>query len=172
MMFQKNEYVMYETSGVCQISDIACPDFAKATERQYYFLKPLHSPCDCIYVPVGNETKLRIRKILTRDEANKLISKIPELEAKWIDDDNVREEAYKSALQSFDCYEWVKMIKSLYLKIDERKQDGKKPIQMDQKYMGMAEDYLHGELSVALDIPIEKVREHISIRVHEVETEE
>lgn len=166
-MFQKNDYVMYESTGVCRVQNIDCPDFAKKENRQYYFLKPLHSPCDQVFVPVDHAPGIRMRKILTKEEANTLIEKIPEIEIVWVSDDKSREEAYKQALKSFDCYEWVKIIKTLYLKIDERRQDGKKPIQMDEKYMGMAEDYLHGELSVALGIPVEQVRSYIAGKVRE-----
>lgn len=158
---------MYGAAGVCQIEDVRCPDFAKAANRKYYFLKPLHSPCDCIYVPLENESALR--KILSRQEATELIEKIPDLEAKWAQEDNVGEESYKKAFQSYDCYEWVKMIKSLYWKIDKRKQDGKKPIQLDEKYMDMATDYLQGELSVALGIPLENVQQCIIQKVQESE---
>jgi len=164
-MFKKNDYIMYESMGVCQIQNIGCPDFEKDKEKIYYYLKPLHSPCDQIYVPVNNE--LKMRNILTKQEANELIDKIPEIAASWINDDTVREETYKEAIKSLDCYEWVRVIKSLYLKIDERRQDGKKPIQMDEKYMSMTEDYLHGELSAALEIPMDEVKQYISSKIQE-----
>lgn len=40
-------------------------------------------------------------------------------------------------------------------------QNGKKPVQIDQRYMKRAEDFLYGELAVALDIPYESVNAYI-----------
>lgn len=164
-MFQENDVVMYEATGVCRVQKIGYPDFIKEQKRQYYFLKPLHSACDNIFVPVDNGAKMR--KILTKEQAAKLVEEIPGMEATWIEDDSNRETVYKEAVQSFDCRELLKIIKCLYLKITERKNEGKKPLQMDERYMAIAEDYLFGELATALDIPIECVREHIAEKVQE-----
>lgn len=168
-MFQKDDYVMHESAGVCRIAGVEERDFMQGEKKQYYILKPLHSPCDSIFVPVDGHIKMR--NILTREQANELIEKIPEIEADWLDDDTAREQSYKDAFRSFDCYEWVKIVKSLYLRISERKQDGRKPLLMDEKYLGLAEEYLHGELSVALDIPVNKIGSYIARRIRESEME-
>jgi CarD family transcriptional regulator len=164
-MFRENDYVMYASAGVCKVQKIDYPDFIKEKNRKYYFLKPVHSFCDSIFVPVDNGSKMR--RVLTRKEAEELISQIPQIETQWIDEEAAREEEYKKAIQSFDCYELVKMVKSLYLKMAERKKEGKKPLQTDEKYMDMAESYLHGELAVALDMPIDNVRQYIESKVSE-----
>ncbi|WP_066648961.1 CarD family transcriptional regulator [Christensenella timonensis] len=166
-MFQQDDYVMHESAGVCRVAGVEERDFMQGEKRRYYILKPLHSPCDSIFVPVDGNIKMR--NILTKEQANELVEKIPEIKAEWLDDDSAREQSYKDALASFDCYEWVKVVKSLYLRISERKQDGRKPLLMDEKYMAMAEDYLHGELSVALDIPLDKIRPYIARRIREAD---
>lgn len=161
-MFQENDYVMYGSVGVCQVEKVDCPEFAQKEKKQYYFLKPLYSVCDSIFVPVDNGAKMR--KILTRQEANELIAQMPQMDADWVDG---TEEKYKQAIQSFDCYELAKMTKCLYQKINERKKEGKKPLQADEKYINMAEEYLFGELSVALGIPMETVGTYIAQKVRQ-----
>ncbi|MEA5003776.1 MAG: CarD family transcriptional regulator [Christensenella sp.] len=165
-MFQTDDYVMHESAGVCRIAGVESRDFMQSGQaKQYYSLKPLHSPCDSIFVPV--EGDVRMRDILTRSEATELIDKIPNIEADILDDDSTREQICKDALQSFDCYEWVRIVKSLHLRISLRKQEGKKPLLTDEKYLMLAEDYLHGELSVALDIPLDEIGPYIARKVRE-----
>ncbi|MDL2236382.1 CarD family transcriptional regulator [Christensenellaceae bacterium OttesenSCG-928-K19] len=163
-MFKVNDYVMYATAGVCQVQKVDYPDFLKDGKRKYYFLKPLHSMCD-IFVPVDTEVKMR--KVLSREEANELLEQIPNMEEVWVEDDSSREAVYKEAIQSFDCRELLKIIKCLYLKISERKKEGKKPLQMDEKYMNTAEQFLYGELSVVLDIPMDEVSDYITKKVQQ-----
>lgn len=166
-MFKENDYVMYETAGVCQVIKVDYPEFLKDNKKQYYFLKPLNSLCDNIFVPVDSEAKMR--KVMTREEATELIENIPSIEIDPELDASMCEEICKKALQSYDSYELVKMTKALYLKSLERKNDGKKPLQSDKKYLSTAEEYLFGELSVALDIPIAKVSQYIAKKVKESE---
>lgn len=161
-MFEKNDYVMYGTAGVCLVQKVDYADFMNEKKR-YYFLKPLHSMCDRIFVPVDGGAPMR--KVLTKSEADELIAKMPSMETDWLEDDNAREKAYREALQKFDCYELAKMAKCLYRKVAERKNEGKKPLQMDEKYLNTAEEYLFGELAVALEIPVDGVVPYITGKV-------
>jgi CarD family transcriptional regulator len=162
-MFNKNDYVMYGSAGVCKVQKVDYPDFIKEKTRKYYFLKPINLSCDNIFVPV--DTEALMRKVITRNEADALIRKMPDIEAMWGDEDAAREDEYKKAIQSFDCGELAMVVKSLYLKIQDRKKEGKKPLQTDEKYMDMAEEYLYGELAIALEIPVEKVQGYIEEKV-------
>ncbi len=162
-MFNKNDYVMYGSAGVCKVQKVDYPDFIKEKTRKYYFLKPINSSCDNIFVPV--DTEALMRKVITRTEADALIRQMPDIETMWGDEDAAREDEYKKAIQSFDCSELAMVVKSLYVKIQDRKKEGKKPLQTDEKYMDMAEEYLYGELAVALEIPVEKVQDYIEEKV-------
>ncbi|BDF57945.1 hypothetical protein CE91St36_07620 [Christensenellaceae bacterium] len=168
-MFNKDDFVMHESAGVCRVCGVEERDFMQGGKKQYYILKPLHSSCDSIFVPVDGN--IRMRNILTKQQADELVAKIPEIEAEWLDDDAAREQSYKDAFHSFDCYEWVKIVKSLYLRISERKLEGRKPLLMDEKYLHLIEEYLHGELSAALGIPIEKVGPYIARHIRESDME-
>lgn len=61
--------------------------------------------------------------------------------------------------------EWIKIIKTLWLRNQQRLSQGKKITAMDRKYFKMAEDNLYGELSVSLEIPKEKMEEYITEKV-------
>ena len=65
-MYQLNDIVVYESSGVCRICDIQELSFSEDTApNTYYILAPLFSPGDVIYTPV-NSTKTVFRPAINR----------------------------------------------------------------------------------------------------------
>ena len=48
------------------------------------------------------------------------------------------------------CEEWVRVIKTIYLRKQKRLQSGRKVTAVDAKYGRLAEENLYGELAVAL----------------------
>ena len=99
------------------------------------------------------------------EEAAELIDSIPSIGNLWVADERQRELNYKQAVNSCDCREWIKIIKTLWLRNQQRLSQGKKITAMDRKYFKMAEDNLYGELSVSLEIPKEKMEEYITEKV-------
>lgn len=61
----------------------------------------------------------------------------------------------------------MQLIKSVYSKNQALAGSGKKPGKTDQEYMKRAEGLLHGELAVALEIPVDQVEEYIRSRVED-----
>lgn len=57
---------------------------------------------------------------------------------------------------------------SIYNKKQFLEQQKKKFGKVDERFMKIAEEMLYGELSVALDIPKEKVQEYIALRVKDI----
>ena len=67
---------------------------------------------------------------------------IQEIETLWVPFEKGREELYKEALKKCDCKEWIKIIKTLYLRKQERLAEGKKAVSIDEKYLHIVEIYL------------------------------
>ena len=74
---------------------------------------------------------------------------------------------YKEAIRTCNCVEWVRIIKTLYLRKKSRLAAGKKVTSSDAKYLHLAEEILYGELSVVMGIPKDEVETYITHRVHE-----
>lgn len=166
-MFEKGEYIIYGTKGVCKVADITTIDMEGATkDRLYYVLEPLGVSGSKVFTPVGN-TKIIMRRILTKEEALHLIDGITNIGQLGVANDKQREEKYKEALKSCDCTEWVKVIKSLYLRKQERVSQGKKLTSMDERYLKTAEDTLFSELSIPLDISKEEMENFITDKIEE-----
>ena len=79
-MFQPGELLVYGTTGVCRVEEIATPDLTRADRgRRYYLLRPLHQD-GVIYAPVDSG-KVAIRPVISREEAETLIDLIPSVRA-------------------------------------------------------------------------------------------
>lgn len=168
-MFEKGEYIIYGTSGVCKIEDITTMDMASVPrDKLFYVLIPSSQKGGRIFTPVDNPKAL-MRRILTKEEATKLIDEIPGIEELWITNEKMREEKYKECMRSGDCREWIRIIKTLYLRKLERSAQGKKITATDERYLHMAEDYLYSELEIPLEIPKGKMEAYITERIQNMQ---
>ncbi len=152
-MFAKGEYVVYGNKGVCLILDVSRIDLPGVDQdRLYYVMQPIHNTNGTVYLPIDS-TKAVIRKVMSKDEANKLIRDIPDIKELAVPDEKRREASYKEALKTCSVYAWVSIIKALYARKNERQAMGKKITALDERYLKAAEHELYGELSIALGIP-------------------
>ena len=77
-MFNKGDKVIYGQTGVCVVEDIAQRELIKNVKRLYYKLKPIYQQNNIIYAPAQSD-KVFIRSIISREEAEELISKMPDI---------------------------------------------------------------------------------------------
>ncbi len=77
----------------------------------------------------------------------------------------------KKAIGTYNCYELVRIIKTLYLRKETLLQQKKSACQVDSKYLQIAEDLLYGELAIPLEITKEQVVSYITGQVQQMESE-
>lgn len=168
-MFEKGELIIYGSKGVCEVTDISTINISGVSkDKLYYILRPVNDRDGRVFTPVDSE-KTIMRRILGRGEALALIGSIPDIGHLWVADERQREQNYKQALNSCDCREWIKIIKTLWMRNKERLSQGKKITAMDKKYFKLAEDNLYAELSASLGLPQEKMQEFITEKVEQME---
>lgn len=161
-MFEVGEYVVCGSKGVCVVENITTLNISGVDrERKYYILKPLYMTGSTIYVPVDGSGE-SMRRVLGRDEAQKLIREIPNVPLLVITNDKLIEQMYKECIKTNRCEELIKIIKTIYLRKQKRIQDGRKVTAVDAKYFRLAEENLYGELAVSLDLPRNEVESYIS----------
>lgn len=159
-MFSKGDLVLYGVYGVCEIGDISTVDIPGIDkERLFYFLYPKDSKAK-IYIPVDGNTS-KMKKLLSKEEAQELLKSIPDMEPLKIRDKRKPEDSYKEAVNTGDRRELIKLIKCIYFRNKERQEKGKKNTAIDERYMKVAEDLLYQELGSVLEIPKDRVLEHI-----------
>lgn len=157
-MYQAGEFIVYGTSGVCRVEAVGKPPFDTEEDKLYYTLAPV-SGTETIYVPV--DSSVFTRPVISRAQAEQLIQTIPTIELDGFASHSMRmsSEHYQAVLQSHDCRELVQLIKTVSAK---SRRSGRRVSQVDQRYRKRAEDLLHGELAVALGIPLSEVQPYIA----------
>lgn len=163
-MFSIGSLIVYSGTGVCRVEAIGPPPFDPHCKTDYYTLTPLRGS-GTIYVPVNS--KVFMRPILSRESAQQLIHRIPEIQRASLDGLDYRSLAqrYRDFLGTHSCEDLVQLIKTVYTKSKNNTQSGKKPSKVDQDFQKRAEFLLHDELSAALDIPFDQVGEYITQQV-------
>ena len=110
-MFEIGDYIVCGNNGICTVESIGTIDVPDVNpDRLYYILQPVYAKGSVVYIPVDNE-KIVMRKILTKEQAQALIDKIPEIETIPELNDKLREEKFKECLRHHDCTDWIRIIK-------------------------------------------------------------
>lgn len=169
-MFKVGDLICYENRGICKVENITELNLPGATKGQkYYELKPVFEESGKIYSAVGNN-KVMMRYMISKEEAKQLIDDIPSIPEMWIGDEKQREIKYKEAMQSCDCRQWVSIIKTLYLRRQDRLLQGKKTTNTDDRYFKKAEENLHGELAMALGVKKDEMVDFIEERLQALQS--
>ena len=137
-MFKINDYVVYKRD-VCQI--IGIKDTLKLS------------------VPITNDFGY-LRSIISKEEAINLINDIVNVEV-INNNDRLIENTYKELIRSNKLLDLVKIIKTTYLRNDNRLKNNKKISDKDNFYFDKAEKYLYNELSISLNMNYEEVKKYV-----------
>lgn len=164
-MYQIGDLIVYGSTGVCRVEALETPRHRPGEEeRQYYLLRPLYQD-GTIRIPV--DTKVFMRPVISREEAEKLIDAIPGMNAEVYHERNFTQLAahYQEALGSHECSDLIELVMSIYAKKQDAESKKRKFGQVDARFMKRAESLLYGEFSVALGIPFDDVQGYIASRV-------
>lgn len=157
-MYKKGEYVVCGNNGICQVDGITTLNLEGVDkDRQYYLMRPVFSNGSTVYRPADTDDG-SIRPALNKEEADALIKEIPSIETIPIADEKTLEKTYRDLIHSCDPKSLVKLIKTIQLRKEKRLLKGFKVTALDSRYFKQAEDFLYGELSIALDIPRPEVK--------------
>lgn len=164
-MYEKGEYVVYGQNGICLVQDVVQLQMSGAEKsRLYYVLIPEVNSSNTIYIPVDNE-KLVIRRVLSVQEAEALRKEIPQMEPLEVTAEKLREVEYKAALRSCDCRQWARLIKTLYLRRQERLSQGKRMTATDERYLRQTEECLYQELAMVLGEEKKELQEKLAAQI-------
>jgi len=167
LVYKIGDLIVYGSEGVCRVDQVGHldnPRFDKSIE--YYTLLPLYRDGK-VYTPV--DTTVSIRPVISKDEAEEMISGITDVTPEIFETRNLREpeEHYKTRISTHRCADLIYLIRSIRLKRHKLTGLGKKLGVIDERYMKRAEDMLHGEFAVALSIPKDSVAEYIAGKLDE-----
>ena len=123
-MFKVGEYIVYGMSGVCKVVEIGPMSLSGVeSDMLYYTLLPVYTKGSRVFTPVDN-AKVIMRPVITKTEASDLINEIKNTALIEEADDKHRELAYKEALKTCECKEWVGIINTVLKRKEERLAQG------------------------------------------------
>lgn len=163
-MYKINDYLVYG-KDVCKVCEI---EEKKFNNEDYYLLRPVKDPSLKIEIPVSNKTN-KIRDLITKDDIEKLIQEIPEIQT-ISTDEKFLESEYKLLLANASHKDLIKIIKTTYLRNKERENNNKKRAEKDTKYFELAEEYLYNEFSIVLGYTFEQTKDYIINQVKKLTT--
>lgn len=160
-MYKENDYVVYK-HDVCKIKNIINDEKAN---QSYYVMTPIDD--DSLIIKIPTNIKVGLRDIISKEEAESLIKEIKNIEPlKNIDEKNLFIE-YKELLNKGTHIDLIKIIKTTYLRNNERINKKKKISEKDDTYFNMAERYLYNELCISLDKSTDEIIKYITEIVNE-----
>ena len=156
MKLDVNDMVMYSGVGLCKVVDIRMEKLA-GEERKYYILNPENNTSTTtVYVPVGSH-KLKLKKVLSKQEIYDLIHSITLEDSIWIEDERQRKDFYTQALRDGDHVSLIKLIREAHESQEIRIAEGKKSRVMDDKFIKDAQKAIHEEFAYSLCIKEDEV---------------
>ena len=164
-VFEVGEYIVCGNNGVCRIEGKGNLNISGVDKhRDYYFLKPVYGADSTVYVPVDTD-KIRMRRVLSREEADALLQSFEGMELLTVTDEKTIEREYRETIQKNDCREWCRLIKTIQLRKKKRNAKGSKITATDSKYYKIVGDRLYGELALVLGMERQDVEKYVMERI-------
>lgn len=157
-MFNIGDFVVYK-KDVCKITDYKEKHIR---DIDYYELVPILDNSLKIVVPVLNGL---LRNVLSREEAEAIIDNMHNVDIIEVNDKLIENE-YKKLLHEGGYEGLVKIIKTTYLRNENRVNNKRKISEKDENYFNLAEKYLYSEFSVSLNMNYDDVKNYVIDRVN------
>lgn len=153
-MFNIDDYVLYKRD-VCIIKEIK-----KNMGQDYYVLIPIEDESLKIEVPVVNKLG-NIKKLITKENALEIIEQIPNIKPLEIENEKIIEQEYKKLFNSGNPLDLIKIIKTTYLRNENRILNKKRISERDDIYFNKAERLLYNELSKVLNKTYDETKKYV-----------
>lgn len=156
-MFDIGDLLLYGTNGVCRVSEICASPFDSNDARQFYKLTPIAENSSLvIYTPVDN-TQIIMRPLISKEEAEALVARIPEIERIAVAIEKHRKETYRETIREGNPEGYVKIIKTVRARREYFKRTRRRVPDLDNDFEHTARLCLYGELSTVLGISREEI---------------
>lgn len=164
MNLKIGDHVHYGAHGVCRVCGKEQKNLGSGN-RDYYTLRPTGNENILLYLPADAEPeKVKLRELLSRQEALDLIDHVAKTPVQWINDSKLRRETFSKILRSGEADQLLGMLKCIYLH-QETLPQGKQLPMSDQEMRQAAQRQLYSELAYVLSLEESQVQPFILSRV-------
>ncbi len=160
-MLKVGDIVVHKKHGICRISQIL-----QMLDLDYYQLIPHFDESMAIFVPVMKESEL-LRSVLTKDEADNLISYMREIDKDLIEDTKERRDDFHKKFSSGDLKDLAYICRKLFLLKKSKEKTNAKFCLTDSTMFEKANKMLLDELSIAYNIDRSQIFEYVSKLINE-----
>lgn len=141
------DYIVWRKE-VCKIKDI---------KNNLYVLEPIDDTTLTLQVPINSQV---LRDLIKKKDIDKLLREIPSIDT-VNGSDRLIEQTYKELMQNGTYEDLIKIIKTTYLRNENRKNNKKKISEVDNEYFNKAENYLYNEFSIVLNLSFDETKEYV-----------
>ena len=161
--FKAGEYIVYDTYGICEITEVKKMTLVSGTPFQpYYVLRPLSAGHSTYYVPCENETLCnKMRLPMNKEKINELLTESISSSVKWIENRQLRSEKAREIIRNGVTPDLIALIRCLYERKLSLKENGKALSATDESLLSSCEKLVNEELSFSLNIPVGEVAGYI-----------
>lgn len=155
-MFSVGEYIVYGVEGVCRVEEAGKLKVAGLDKnRAYYRLRPYYHD-GTIYTPVDG--KAVMRPVLTREELERLLPRLTELEplGDVPPDSRAAGEYYRAILSGHDCVALLRLCKTLHAKQNSQTASRRGVNSTELRSWRMAEECSTGSSALRLDFHLRR----------------
>ncbi len=165
-MYQVNDYVFYESGGICKIEDVRyAPLENMPADCQYYVMQSVHDSNGVMYIPVDSD-RIFLRRLMSREEAEQLVQAIPIVDVIKEPNAKLLRAKYIEAMRTHEPLEWVRVIKTVYARIAALPASRSARLsETERSFFENAKRYLYTELSLALGMEIRDVEAYFTSRI-------
>lgn len=159
-MYKIGDFVVYKRD-VCRVVDYKEKHIK---DIDYYSLVPIFDTTLKIDVPVNSGF---LRDVLSKNEIEAIIDNIVNVDVIDIPDKMIENE-YKRLLHDGGYEGLIKIIKTTYIRNNDRLSNKKKISEKDDNYFKLAEKYLYSEFSVVLGISYGEAKNYVINKVEKM----
>lgn len=156
-MLERGTLIMHGTAGVCRVEGY---QKLEGLPGDYIVLSPVYLKDATFYTPVGGG-KVKMRPIMTKEEARSLIAQMPQAEPIRFAGLADQKQRSTEIMKSGDSLALARLAKTVYQYQSRRSKAGKKLSSTDTGILKQTERLLFGELATALEIPYDSVEGYI-----------
>jgi len=106
------------------------------------------------------DVKEYVRPISSKEELTDLIERMPYITTINAPNGKARRDLYDITMEKYEDVEWVRVIKSVYLRMKDHKYEDYEP-----EYLNKAKEFLYGEISKQFEIDPEDVEKFVCSEV-------
>ena len=160
-MFEINDLVIHSREGLSKIAGIN-----QMNGKDYFLVSVFRSSSENIYVPVENAERI-IRHLMSKKEADELLSYIKGIEKEFNTNTKQRRDAYKRRLSSGSVKDIAYLYRQLYF-YNLIGGEGNEEIRLgpvDIDMLSYAQNMLMDELSIVYNISREEILDFVNDRI-------